>query len=689
MSSKAVSEFAATNDTLVGQSDVDVVATLPLLIRPVTPRFFVVGDKLEIGAIIHNNTSEALDTTVSLEADGLTHEGPVEQSIVIPAGGRELVQWPVLVDDVQFADLTFRAEGGDFRDATKPTFGIPPEQLLPVVRYAGEDVVGTSGVLDEAGRRVEAILLPPGVDDRQGQVRAQLSPSLAASLTEALDYVNRLEDRPACAHSVTDQLLPNVATFAALQELNLDEPDLADELESLIKQDIKRLADLQKSDGGWGWCYSLDSDPFLSAYSLLALAKAEEAGFGVGQKVMDAAARYLGNQIEDADRLSDPGDINRQAFFLYVLAELGEAKIEDLDDLFTEHRALMDPYARALLSLAYELAGGSPANQQALLTDLNDSAIISATGAHWEDAVPDWFNLSSDIRGTAMIIDALARLDSENLLAPGAVRWLMVARQAGHWPTGQENAWSILALTDWMAATGELDANYLYQVLVNGEQLADGQFGRDNVTENVDLSVPVGDLVQNEPNFLDFQRGEGDGRLYYTTHLDSFIRVEDLDPLNRGVIVQRNYFDASCDPQETECLPIDRIEAGQQVRVELTVIAPNDLIFAVVKDPIPSGTEAIDPGLETTVTDTGAGISRTDQDYQYGYWGWWYFNRIEFRDDSVVFHSEFLPAGTYQYTYLLQATIPGEYQVIPATARQEFFPEVFGRSDGSLFSVVE
>jgi uncharacterized protein YfaS (alpha-2-macroglobulin family) len=53
MSSKVVSDFAATNDTLVGQSDVDVVANLPLLIRPITPRFFVVGDKLEVGAIIH------------------------------------------------------------------------------------------------------------------------------------------------------------------------------------------------------------------------------------------------------------------------------------------------------------------------------------------------------------------------------------------------------------------------------------------------------------------------------------------------------------------------------------------------------------------------------------------------------------------------------------------------------------
>lgn len=33
-----------TADTLVGQSTVDIVASKPLLIRPVTPRFFVVGD---------------------------------------------------------------------------------------------------------------------------------------------------------------------------------------------------------------------------------------------------------------------------------------------------------------------------------------------------------------------------------------------------------------------------------------------------------------------------------------------------------------------------------------------------------------------------------------------------------------------------------------------------------------------
>ncbi len=81
------------------------------------------------------------------------------------------------------------------------------------------------------------------------------------------------------------------------------------------------------------------------------------------------------------------------------------------------------------------------------------------------------------------------------------------------------------------------------------------------------------------------------------------------------------------------------------------------------------------------------GVERQDEDYFFGYWGWWYFNQIEYRDEKVVFSSDFLPAGTYQYTYTLQTVIPGEFQVMPAVGYQEFFPEVFGRSDGMLFSI--
>ncbi|MCA9930580.1 MAG: hypothetical protein KC419_18980, partial [Anaerolineales bacterium] len=114
-----------------------------------------------------------------------------------------------------------------------------------------------------------------------------------------------------------------------------------------------------------------------------------------------------------------------------------------------------------------------------------------------------------------------------------------------------------------------------------------------------------------------------------------------------------------------------------------------DLLYATIEDPIPAGAEAVDPGLETSSTALAPGSERVDVDYRYGYWGGWYFNRIEFRDDRVVFLSEFLPAGTYQYTYFLNTTIPGTYQVRPTFAKEVFFPEVNGRSDGLLFTIVE
>ncbi|MCP4422984.1 MAG: hypothetical protein GY803_00685, partial [Chloroflexi bacterium] len=396
---------AADADSLVGQSSSDIIATLPLLLRPQTPRFFTVGDVLQIGTIVNNNTSGDIEATVSLDAFGLTLSDPVQQTVTIAGNGRQLVQWGATVDDVPFADLTFRVEGGGYSDATKPTFGEGPDQIIPVYRYDAHDIVGTSGVLDEPGRRVEAVLLPDGVDTRLGSVDVTLSPSLAAALLDALEAAQR--NYPiTCPYSATDLLLPNAATARAIVELGLDEPELAAELDDLIQEEIGLLEGAIHQDGGWGWCFSERSSPWLSAYALLALTKAEQAGFGVDTAVLDRAALYLEDQLQAASSLTESYEINRQAFFLYVLAETGVFVDTDVDALFAEHRALLDPYAKALLALTYQLNDNQGANQRALLSDLNDAVVISATGAHWEDASRDYRNLSSDVRGTAVIINA-------------------------------------------------------------------------------------------------------------------------------------------------------------------------------------------------------------------------------------------------------------------------------------------
>ncbi len=597
------------------------------------------------------------------------------------------MRWDVTVGDVPFADLTFRVHGGDYSDATKPPLGVGPDNLIPVYRYNAQDFNGTAGELDEEGRRVEAVLLPPNADTSRGSVDMQLSPSLAAALIDALKIIEDRGYDPACAHAITDRLLPNLATDQAINQLNLEQNELANELAQLIPDDIDRLVELQKRGGGWGWCYSSESDPWLSAYALLALSRADANGYDVSALVINRGQNYVSDQLYDMNQINFAWEANRQAFFLYVLAESGKNVGEDADALFESHRGLLDPYAKALLIMAYDASGVEGDNQQTLLSDLNDEVVLSATGAHWEDADQDFFNLNSDVRGTAMIIDALSRVQPDSALAPNALRWLMAARTAQTWTTGHETAWSILALVDWMKASGELLADYDYQVDLNGVPLTDGQFTAANITESESFSIPVDNLLGDETNFIDLQRGAGDGRLYYTMHLNSFINADSVEATSRGVTVDRTYYDAACDPETETCEPIDQIAAGEQVRVELTIVAPNDLLYLIVEDPFPSGAEGIDPGLATSASGFEGSIERQDTDYLYGYWGWWYFNNIEYRDEKVIFSSSFLPAGTYQYTYTLQTAIPGEFQVMPAVGYQQFFPEVFGRSDGMLFEI--
>src|SRR3990170_23973 len=101
--------------------------------------------------------------------------------------------------------------------------------------------------------------------------------------------------------------------------------------------------------------------------------------------------------------------------------------------------------------------------------------------------------MNTDTRSTAVILDALVSLDPGSTLVHQAVRWLMVARRDGIWETTQETAWALIALTDWMVVTGELEGEYSYGVSLNGNVLADGQVTPANIDQSIKLRVDVAD----------------------------------------------------------------------------------------------------------------------------------------------------------------------------------------------------
>jgi uncharacterized protein YfaS (alpha-2-macroglobulin family) len=250
--------------------------------------------------------------------------------------------------------------------------------------------------------------------------------------------------------------------------------------------------------------------------------------------------------------------------------------------------------------------------------------------------------------------------------------------------------WALIALTDVMVSTGELEGDFSYVVALNGETLREGDVTEADVDETRKLQVAIADLLQDEVNRLEITRlppaaaQTGEGRLYYSAYLRYFLPVEDVKALSRGVVVGRQYSPVDA-PDEW----VEEAGVGDVIQVKLTIVAPSDLHYVVVEDPLPAGCEGVDQSLKTTsVVGQPPSLERLDDWDRWG-WGWWWFSHTEMRDEKVALFATYLPKGTYEYTYLMRASVPGQFLTMPALAYEMYFPEVFGRSDGGRFVVEE
>jgi alpha-2-macroglobulin len=675
--------IGATTDTEVGESTSELLVTKPLLIRPVTPRFFVVGDRSRLLANVSNQTDEDLIAEVTIAQTGLALEESPIQTVTVPARGELSVEWWGIVQDVDAVDIAFSVVSGELSDAARPRLTTGPNGTLLVYRYTSPEIVGTAGQLDGFGSRTEIIGLVPNLDLDRSELLIRLETSLAAAMQEGLDYLEHYEYE--CTEQVVSRFLPNILTYQSLLELGIENQSLADKLPGLVAEGIEKLTVRQNYDGGWGWWDSDDSNPYLSAYAVYALIQAQRTGFEIQESALNHGLDYLEQLLVSPKDLTSTVLANRQAWLIYVLAE-GNRHAETLDaatGLF-EEREKLSHYARAWLALSLQILEGSHSAIDTLLSDLYSEANLSATGAHWEESTTDWWAMNTDTRSTAIILDALVRLDPNQPLLPNIVRWLMVARKGGIWETTQETAWALIALTDWMVATKELNPTYDFYASINGLELFEGQTNGNPLDAPIQFTIGAGDLKLEADNKLTISRGEGTGRLYYTAHLTSYIPVEEIDALQRGIIVQRQYVSSSC-PIGESCAEIDTVSIGDEIQVRLTIIAPHDLYYVVVEDPFPAGCEAIDPSLATTsISATEPGLFRdSSSNSNWFYWWWWrWYSRSEFRDEKAILFADYLPSGTYTYQYNLRAVVPGEFGVLPTLAQEFYFPEVFGRSDG-------
>ncbi|MEO1643711.1 MAG: alpha-2-macroglobulin family protein, partial [Chloroflexota bacterium] len=268
---------------LVGQNTFDLLSTKPLLIRPVTPRFFVVDDEVVLAAVVNNNTESDQEAVVTLNYTGVTLlEDNASQVVSVPADSSVRVTWRVTVDDVETAQLSFVADAGNFTDGAVSGVSQDQDGTLPIYRYAPPeigDVVGTAGVIDSADSRIETIYLPERMNIEEGTLTVQLEQSLAATTNDSLNYLSYRYHRYYYTTSIVSRFLPNIMSYRALESFDLVNSTLEENLETNVLLGIQSLTASQRPDGGWGWSPRSDSDPMTTAYVVLGLHEAREQGF--------------------------------------------------------------------------------------------------------------------------------------------------------------------------------------------------------------------------------------------------------------------------------------------------------------------------------------------------------------------------------------------------------------------------
>ncbi len=667
---------AITTDTLVGLSITQVLATKDLLLRPLLPRFFTLGDTAQVGATINNTTGAPITARLRLLlGDGASALSGSDQTVTLAANAEADVTWPIRITALGNATIQVQAV-----DIAHPATNDAVQMTLPVSENSTPEDVATSG--DAGSNTQEVVQIPSGIEPNEGGITLTLEPTLAAGLRVGADFLATYPYQSSidlAAQILGEAELGRLPARAAV----LTAAEQA-ALHATIAHDLEQLAPMQHGDGGFGWWIDDPySSPYITVYVVQALTVARDLGYPVDPTMLANAMSYLvaNAQSPAATNAGANYDANLQAAIVYAVTHYGWG--QDVTALATQLfdvRTLLSATGEAELAVALHTLKVDPddARVHTLLADLVGSARLSGTSAHWNEPSYDWQALDSGIATTASVLDALTVLDPHNALVPSTVRWLMAARTANAWESTTATAASLQGLVDYILSSGELNGHYTYSVQRNGAIWAMGQVNATNLTRTRTLTQPIGPQAPaGSAQHITIARTvqPHNGQLHYTINLQYFRPVNQIPALSEGVGVARAYLT----PTGTSGT------LGSTIRVQLRVTTHQDLFYVVLEDPLPAGTEQVDSSLHTTTQlaqiENTSTIPPGTGDLT------WYITHTDLRDNRTVLFLDYLPAGTYQYTYLIHLSTRGTFHTLPTHIEQSYFPEVFGRSNGSFFTV--
>jgi uncharacterized protein YfaS (alpha-2-macroglobulin family) len=276
-----------------------------------------------------------------------------------------------------------------------------------------------------------------------------------------------------------------------------------------------------------------------------------------------------------------------------------------------------------------------------------------------------------------MVLRTLLATNQGSVNVPAAARWLMTVREGDHWHSTRDTAMAVYALVDYLKKQGGTDYQAEVSASLNGRSLPARSFSQPDVLK------PSVDLIEDQPartgeNRITLSR-QGRGSLFYNAAIEYFGREERIPARGRKFRISRSMY-AIEKKLEGERWQIHKkpmsakAKSGDEILVVLELEAAQDADYILVEDPLPAGAQPIEQDRGYAVPGVRLQQPRMHR---------------EFHDSHTAFFISHLRRGKRILAYLIRATLPGSYNIMPARILPMYDPQFAGNSRNAVLTIEE
>ena len=702
-----------TFDTKAGVATDDIVATKPLLTRLILPRFLTQTDRVQAQVIVQNNSASTRNVRVSLRGDGFAAqsigaENKGAQSATIAPGASSSFQWMIGTDEVPVGGAVRVLATARSGDAATSEDSDAQEIALPIQPRGVLVKQWNAGVLRD-DRATFSMAQPSGAVRNASRLELSLSPSIAGPLLGALPEL--IQYPYGCTEQTLSRFVPSLAAARALKTLKQPQPPILKEMPKIVERSLATLYAYQHGDGGWGWWPDDDTDSYVTAYAIYGLSLAKSEGYDVDRervlRGLRALYRRFGDERGGDSDLVKTVNADARAYMMNAAASaqsvFGLSKDErasivpggqDFAGAVFKFRDELSNYGVASLALA--MGKFNHTKEANTLLDLLESrantAVSSSGSLSWWSAAreggSDWND--SSVEATALALQAFSQLRPQSKLVSGSALWLLANRRGAIWQSTKDSAQAVIALSNYLGSTRELESDETARVLVNGKVVREVRFTAANIGE-ADVKVVVDGINENADVRIE---RSGRGAIYYSAELDAYTSDTLKTGADNGVRITRKYQLRDAKGKWRDLT--GAVPAGAIVRVDLRVETDRDLRYLLLEDLVPSGFEA------RPEEDREANKQEQKCDCENDVmvvvdpppgWAPLPVQRRESRDNRQAWFIDYLPRdsngskGRYYLRYALRPEQAGSRTAPPARIEAMYQPDINGHSSETSIDV--